>query len=149
MNDINNKLLIPFILLLLCTMAFNARGGNQDAETLKSQYPWAVVEKDTFDLGAIEQGSTARNHITVRNEGRHDLIIAGVRSSCGLMIPNWPADPVRRNEEVVINFRYNASRLGVFERKIILHTNAYQKTIIVTVLGEVIPLNTIEGLNHH
>jgi hypothetical protein len=141
-------LLISFQALLFA-LSNIALASDTDEAALKRSYPWAVIEKDTFDLGTIKQGSTARNHITIRNEGRHDLIVAGVRSSCGLMIPNWPADPVGRNEEVVINFRYNASRLGAFERKIILHTNAYQKTIVVTVFGEVIPLNTIEESNHH
>jgi hypothetical protein len=112
---------------------------NDDEEALKRAYPWAVIQTDTVDLGVLRQGSTARNYITVRNEGRYDLLIAGVRSSCGLMIPNWPTNPIKKNNEAVIHFRYNASRLGPFERKITIHTNAYQKTLIVTVTGKVVP----------
>ena len=108
-------------------------------EALKRSYPWAVIEKDTIDMGVLQQGIAARSHFTVRNEGRHDLIIAGVRSSCGLMIPNWPTEPFGTKQEAVINFRYSASRLGLFKRNITIHTNAYQKNIVLTVIGEVVP----------
>lgn len=139
MNESNNKHLIAVGLVFLCIFFSDILAGNQNNKALKSKYPWAVILKDTIDMGVLRHGSTSRNHITIRNEGWHDLIIAGVRSSCGLMIPNWPTDTIRPNEEASINFRFNASRLGSFERKVTIHTNAYQKNIVITVLGEVVP----------
>ncbi len=124
---------------LLIASSDIALASDTDEAALKRNYPYAVIEKDTIDLGVLKQGIAARSHVIVRNEGRYDLIIAGVRSSCGLMIPNWPTEAVSTNEEAVINFRYNASRLGPFERKITIHTNAAQRTIVITVLGEVVP----------
>ncbi len=131
-------LLLSFHAVLLA-LSDIALASDIDEAALKRSYPWAVIDKDTIDLGILKQGITARSHITVRNEGQYDLIIAGVRSSCGLMIPNWPAEPVQTNEEVMVSFRFNASRLGAFERRITIHSNAFQKNKIITVLGEVVP----------
>lgn len=136
---------MKYVCLLICSLAilfawsYNALASDTDEAALKRSYPWAIIEKDTIDLGVLQQGFTSRSQITIRNEGRFDLIIAGVRSSCGLMIPNWPTEPVQPDEEAIISFRYNASRLGPFERKITIHTNAYQKTKVITVLGKVVP----------
>lgn len=106
---------------------------------IKSSFPYAVLNTDTLDMGLIKQGSRATGQIEIINKGKPDLLIAKVRSSCGLMIPTWPAEPVATGEEVIINFRYNTNRIGPFKRNIIIHTNAWQKTLIVYVHGEVIP----------
>lgn len=139
MNNFQKHLTLTGFFLLISMLAAHALAASDDNESLKTQYPWAVIRSDTIQLGAVTAGTRIRSHLVLRNEGWYDLIIAGVRGSCGLMIPNWPAEPVHTNEEAIINFTFNASRLGPFERKITLHTNAYQKTIVVTVLGEVLP----------
>ncbi len=110
-----------------------------DDSNIRSSFPYAVLHTDTLDMGLIEQGSRATGQIGIFNDGKPDMLIAKVRSSCGLMIPTWPDEPVKTGEEVIINFRYNTNRIGPFKRNIIIHTNAWQKTLIVYVHGEVIP----------
>ena len=125
---------IILLVILLATFAAMA-----DDEDIRASYPYAVLSNDTIDMGTIESGSRATGYIRLRNEGTPDLLIAKVRSSCGLMIPTWPTEAIRKEEEVTITFRYNTNRIGPFTRNIIIHTNSYQKTLIVPVYGEVIP----------
>ena len=110
-----------------------------DNKGIRASYPYAVLIKDTIDMGIIERTDRVTAEIRLRNEGTPELTIARVRSSCGLMIPTWPAEAISTGEEAVIRFRYNANRLGRFERFIVIHTNAWQKTLVVPVSGEVVP----------
>ncbi len=110
-----------------------------DDSVIKENYPYAVLSADTIDMGTVKSGERFTGRITITNEGKPDLLIARVRSSCGLMIPNWPTEPIRQGEAAIINFRYNTNRLGPFTRNIIIHTNGYKKTLVVPVYGEVVP----------
>ncbi len=131
MIKVRGGLTVLFFSFLLILMA--------DDSAIKENYPYAVLSADTIDMGTVHSGERFTGQITIANEGRNDLIIAKVRSSCGLMIPNWPTDPIRQGEETTIRFRYNTSRIGPFTRNIIIHTNGYKKTLVVSVYGIVIP----------
>ncbi len=125
------------ILLIPLLIAFKAWAVDKD---IKASYPYAILlSNDTINMGTIEAGSRATGEIRLRNEGTPDLFIAKVRSSCGLLIPTWPTEPLKTGDEASISFRYNTDRLGHFERNIIIHTNSYQKTLIIPVYGEIIP----------
>lgn len=89
-------------------------------------------------MGRLEPGSTGSASFTITNAGKHDLQVARVRSSCGLLVTTWPTQPIKPGEHGIINFRYDTSRPGPFKRNIVIHTNAWQKNIVVQVHGEVI-----------
>ncbi|GEM_PF-1357220 len=130
-----------FLLTLLLSFAMSGAGlaHEPDEEEIKSGYPYASLSEEVIDMGVMAAGSNGDGYITLSNLGKPDLLIARVRSSCGLMIPTWPEAAINQGDTVRIRFRYNTSRLGQFERKITIHTNAWQKNLIVTVKGEVIP----------
>lgn len=132
--------LLLFILLLLYpgNRCFGAWPGGKGVDEIMMTLPYAVPEKEVIDLGLIKQGSRSSGEIRILNKGVKDFVIARVRSSCGLMIPTWPDGAVGHNEEAVVRFRYDSSRPGPFERKVVIHTNAYQRTLVVTVKGEVV-----------
>ncbi|MFO7874144.1 MAG: DUF1573 domain-containing protein [Bacteroidales bacterium] len=136
-----NLLLITINLVILCWMfgmiPLSVIAGEDDER--KNRFPIAVIENDKIDMGQITEGTRQTGEIKITNIGEEDLLIGRVRSSCGLVIPNWPEDPVEKDDEVIIRFRYDTSRLGPFERKVIIHTNGWQKDLIITVSGEVIP----------
>lgn len=106
---------------------------------IKSGYPYATLAAEEIDMGKLPKGSSNDGFIFLTNQGEPDLLIARIRSSCGLVIPSWPDAPISQGDTVRIRFRYNTNRLGPFERKITIHTNAWQKNLFVTVKGEVIP----------
>jgi hypothetical protein len=102
-------------------------------------FPYAVLEKSEIDFGKVTGGSPVSGHIRITNEGAVDLLVAKVRGSCGLMIASWPGEPLGQGEQLQISFRYDGNRLGPFERFITIHTNAWQKDLVVKVSGEVVP----------
>lgn len=105
----------------------------------RTRYPYAVLSQKEITFDQLRQGSVIAGKIVIKNEGAAELVIAQVRSSCGLMIQSWPTAPVQPGEEISLHFRYDSQRLGAFERFITIHTNAWQKDIVVKIKGEVIP----------
>ncbi len=128
------------LLLLTILTAFSFLLSAANSEEIKKNHPYAVLESGMIDMGVLETGSRATGEIQLSNKGEKDMMIAKVRSSCGLMIPTWPGEPISHNEEVTIRFRYDTKRLGPFERNVVIHTNAWQKTLVVKVKGEVVPI---------
>ncbi len=129
-----------FILIFILLMAFRfAAEAADNTAWIKANHPYALLESDTIDLGVLAQGNRASGQIRLTNQGSGELLIARVRSSCGLMTPAWPDKGIRTGKEAVIGFRYDTRRLGPFTRKVIIHTNAWQRTLVLTVIGEVVP----------
>lgn len=136
-NSMHHKANLLFLSLLLAILSWQAQA--VDHPDVRAEYPYAVAESRLIDMGVLEYGSRATGEIKLSNAGEKELTIAKVRSSCGLMIPTWPGEPIGKDEQVDIRFSYDTSRLGPFERKVVIHTNAWQKTIVVTIRGEVVP----------
>ncbi|TVR42487.1 MAG: DUF1573 domain-containing protein [Bacteroidia bacterium] len=132
-----NTILI-FILISGLSL-FSAEKQREDQSFWRYSQPYIVIDQAVKDMGIMEQGARGNGEIRLRNDGAREFLIGSVRSACGLMIPSWPPEPVAPGEEVILRFRYDTSRLGPFERKVVIHTNAYQKTVVITVKGEVIP----------
>jgi hypothetical protein len=134
------RVCIVHILFLLTSLAAVARPAPEgNPPEARARYPYAVPEQAVFDLGQVVQGPVATGTIVIANEGAADLRIARVRSSCGLMIPAWPDGPVAPGDKARVGFRYDTGRLGPFERIVIIHTNAWQRDLRITVRGEVVP----------
>lgn len=133
------KYVFSLLMLMLSLQLFSAIPCQDEDETIRSRFPYAELESAEVDMGKIQFGSRATGEVRLANRGREDMLIGRVRSSCGLLIATWPTSPIGYGEEVTIRFSYDTSRLGPFERSLIIHTNAYQKTLIVNVTGEVLP----------
>ncbi len=110
-----------------------------DPPEARNDYPYAVLSVDSIDMGQLLSGGQAQGMLTLTNAGRYDLVISRVRSSCGMLITTWPAQPIKPGEQGSITFRYDTTRPGSFKRNIVIHTNAWQKNLIVPVKGEVLP----------
>ncbi len=139
MCGFNTRYVFLLPMLMLSLQLFSAMPGTDKDKTIRSRYPFAELETAHVDMGEIKSGSRATGEVRLTNRGREDLLIGRVRSSCGLLIATWPTSPIGYGEEVTIRFSYDTRRLGHFERKLMIHTNAHQKTLLVTITGEVLP----------
>lgn len=108
---------------------------------VRNSYPYALLSADSLDLGRLQAGGHGQGSVTITNGGRYDLVISRVRSSCGLLITTWPSQPLKTGEQGTITFRYDTARPGPFVRNIVIHTNAWQKNLVIPVKGEVLPAN--------
>jgi len=113
-----------------------------DPPEARNNFPFAVLSADSIDMGQLLPGGQAQGMLSITNAGRYDLVISRVRSSCGLLITTWPAQPLKPGEQGTISYRYDTSRTGSFKRNIVIHTNAWHKTLTIPVKGEVLPANT-------
>lgn len=120
--------------------------GTGEPQEARERYPYAVIDVSLVDFGKVERGSTISGKVGITNEGALDLMIAKARSSCGLLIQTWPDFAIKTGETVFIHYRFDNQRLGLFERLITIHTNAWQKDLIVKVRGEVIPPPNIQAI---
>lgn len=133
------KYILSLATPMLALLLLSASPGQDEKEVIRSRFPYAELETTEVDMGQLVEGNRARGEVHFTNEGAKDLLIGRVRSSCGLLIATWPTEPIRQGERATIRFSYDTSRLGPFERRMIIHTNAYQKTLVVPVTGEVLP----------
>ncbi len=131
-----------YLLFLFIVSGISCPVAAADPPEARSQFPYALLSADSLDMGYLQPGSQAQGTLTITNAGRYDLVISRVRSSCGLLITTWPAQPLKPGEQGTISFRYDTTRPGSFTRNIVIHTNAWQKNIIIPIKGEVLPANT-------
>lgn len=132
--------LLFFVIICFTSNPYGFSNEVNDVDEARERYPYAELNQKEITFDSLKQGSVLAGTIVIKNEGARDLVIAQVRSSCGLMIQSWPTSPVQPGKEVSIHFRYDSQRLGAFERFITIHTNAWQKDIVVKIRGEVVPL---------
>lgn len=130
--------MIMVLLLVLLTFPFSLSGAG-DPAGIREKYPCAVTDTSLVDFGKVELGKPVNGRVGITNVGTLDLLIAKARSSCGLLIQTWPDYAVKTGETVFLHYRFDSQRLGMFERLITIHTNAWQKDLIVRVRGEIIP----------
>ncbi len=128
------ELTVTLFFLFLATFSLG-----QNA-TYSSSYKPIIFVKDTLvDFKTVKQGESATGQIVVSNKGERDLRISNVRGSCGLIVLNFPRSEVKPGESNIINIRYDTSRLGVFKRVLVIHSNSEKNSLKIKVKGEVIP----------
>lgn len=123
---------------MLVLFNLNAEGMAPPEATGNQAY--AILSSDSLDLGLLQAGGNGMGSFTLTNGGNRSMVVARVRSSCGLLITSWPREALKPGEQATISFRYDTSRPGPFRRNIVIHTNARQGTLVVKITGEVASL---------
>ncbi len=101
-----------------------------------------VFEKETYDLGKIQQGEIVKYTMKFKNEGEDMLIIKSARASCGCTVPKWTKEPIAKGEEGQLEVTFDSSgRLGKQQKSVVLITNSVDKTVEVHFVAEVLANN--------
>lgn len=94
-----------------------------DAE--KAVAPVATYPKTTFDFGVIKEGEKAETEFTLVNDGKSDLVIYKVKTSCGCTAANTGKKLLKPGEETNISARFDSrGRSGNVYKTITVVTNA-------------------------
>ena len=96
---------------------------------------WMELE---YDFGSIEQGSPVSHDFEFTNNGEAPLLINNVKTSCGCTVPKYPKDPIMPGESETIKVTYNAAKVGSFNKKITVMSNADQSSYSLAIAGEVL-----------
>lgn len=105
----------------------------------KTKHPQLQTDKKVINYDTIIENSNTTSRIILTNEGDTTLQVYNVRSSCGVSVPAWPRQPIEPGEEAFIQMKYNSSRLGPINRKLIIHSNSPENTRIIKIEGYVVP----------
>jgi Protein of unknown function (DUF1573) len=91
----------------------------------------------THDFGKIEQGKPVTVEFEFTNPSMVPLIISNVRPTCGCTIADYPKEPVAPGKSGKIVVTYNAAAIGVFQKTIVVTSNATEGTTNLIIKGEV------------
>ena len=129
------------IVLLLLIAAFgsaNARSISSAAESIEG----AVItfESTVIDFGNVVEGSEQVRTFKFTNTGTSPLIISSIKGQCGCttISDSWPKDAIAPGASGEFQVKYDTkSRVGQFDKKIIVTSNATTPVLEVRIKGNV------------
>lgn len=97
-----------------------------------------TVEGITFhDYGSIVFGANGNVDFNFTNRGAQPLVITNVQSSCGCTVPTWPREPIEPGKQGTISIVYNTTLPGVFNKTVVVYSNANNSPVRLEVRGKV------------
>ena len=126
---------VIYLLGIMLLMAGAAKA--QDAKTQSG--PEIEFEKTVHDYGDIPYNGDGKCEFRFTNTGTDPLIIQKPKSSCGCTVPTWPKDPILPGKSEVIEVTYRTNRVGNFDKKVTVTSNAVQNpTVVLRIKGRVL-----------
>ncbi len=108
-----------------------------------SQQKGATIafEKTKHNFGNIkEDGGKVSHKFGFVNTGNKPLIINDVNASCGCTSPSWTRQPVMPGDKGYVSATFDPRRRpGNFNKSIVVRSNADQSTIVLRIVGNVMP----------
>lgn len=122
-----------FILTLAVALfGFATQAQEQPTEGAKIQFAEKVI-----NYGKIEKGANGTRVFKFKNEGTEPLVLNSVRASCGCTTPKWTREPIAPGAEGNITVKYDTNRMGNFHKTVTVNSNATNKTVVLTIKGQV------------
>lgn len=88
------------------------------------------------DFGPQKRYATVEHKFTFTNRGEAPLVIKSHETSCHCTSALYGLEPVMPGESGGVTVRYDATKVGVFYRKVTLHTNAGSVALVIK--GEIV-----------
>ncbi|MCK6638643.1 MAG: DUF1573 domain-containing protein [Bacteroidia bacterium] len=129
------KKAIAILLTLFATLQMSAQGAPAEG-------PKITFEADVIDFGNVAQGSEQIRTFKFTNTGTAPLVIQSIKGQCGCTsIPDsWPKDPIPPGGTGTFQVKYDTTvRVGMFDKKIIITSNAVNGVTEVKIKGNVLP----------
>jgi hypothetical protein len=124
--------------LVLCFI-FQTRAQESVTESINPNASDISFENETIDFGTIDQGADGIRAFKFRNSGKSPLIISEVKGQCGCTtLPDgWPKEPIMPGASGTIKVKYDTQRVGAFDKKVTITSNAKTASKQVTIKGVV------------
>lgn len=132
------KMKIASVLFLACTLmlaGISRTAMAQDEPKNSAGIAWTSTTKD---FGKIDQGKPVSAEFEFKNPSMVPLIISAVRPSCGCTVADYPKEPVQPGKVARISVTYNAAASGVFQKSILVTSNATEGNSTLIIKGEVV-----------
>ena len=135
------------IILLLCFFSCNLNeSANKNhiyipsKNNNRSNVEQPNIKFSNLDLnfGTVEKGQIISSYITFKNDGKRDLVISNVKSSCGCTIANWPKNPIAPNNSDSLLLELNTSSLnGKIMKTVTIISNSKPNTKVITINAQI------------
>ena len=130
---------VIYLLGIMLLMAGAAKA--QDAKTQSG--PEIEFEKVVHDYGDVPYNGDGQCEFRFTNTGTEPLLVLKPKSSCGCTVSTWPQDPILPGKSEVIKVTYRTNRVGNFDKKVTVTTNAVQNpTVVLRIKGRVLDQST-------
>lgn len=128
------KKVIVFVLVLIASLSINAQAQVASGAVI-------TFENEVIDYGSVNQGTEQIRTFKFTNTGTSPLIISSIKGQCGCTsIPDsWPKGPIPPGGTGTFQVKYDTSvRIGMFDKKIIVTSNAVTPVMEVKIKGNVL-----------
>ncbi len=130
---------VIYLLGIMLLMAGAAMA--QDAKTQSG--PEIEFEKTVHDYGDVPYNGDGQCEFRFTNTGTEPLLVLKPKSSCGCTVSTWPQDPILPGKSEVIKVTYRTNRVGNFDKKVTVTSNAVQNpTVVLRIKGRVLDQST-------
>jgi hypothetical protein len=100
--------------------------------------PAFKFDVEEYNFGNIKSGETVNYEFNFTNTGNEPLIITEAHGSCGCTVPEFPKDPIMKNQKAKIKVTFNSSgKMGMQDKTVTLTSNAVQNPQILHIKGNV------------
>jgi hypothetical protein len=132
------SLTVILSLLLFCGVSFSQTDKKAKETTKGTAEPEFKFEVEEYNFGTVKQGDKVEYEFRFTNAGTEPLIISNVQSTCGCTVPDWPKEPIQKNETKSIKVIFNsAGKMGLQNRPITIFSNAKTSPKVIHLKGNV------------
>jgi hypothetical protein len=103
-----------------------------------SNRPQFRFDVEEYNFGTIKAGESVSYEFVFTNTGNEPLIISEAHGSCGCTVPDFPKEPVNKNQKAKIKVTFNSSgKMGVQDKTVTINSNAVQSPMVLRIKGTV------------
>ncbi|MBI3143461.1 MAG: DUF1573 domain-containing protein [Bacteroidetes bacterium] len=103
---------------------------------LAASGPKMHFDNRKHNFGQQQRYADVEHKFLFSNHGDAPLVIKSHETSCHCTSAHYGMEPVMPGENGWVTVRYDATKVGVFYRKVTLHTNA--GTVVLAIKGEIL-----------
>ena len=125
---------------LLAGMTFTAKAQEVSTPNIDPNAPELKFDTETIDYATLDYDANTTREFKFKNVGKSPLIISNVQVQCGCTnVDGWPKEPIAPGKTANFKVKYDSKRVGKFDKKITVTSNAKNPTGVLTIKGEVKP----------
>src|ERR1700740_953826 len=126
--------------ILFLGLTFTGKAQESTTPNIDPNAPELKFDNEIIDYGVIDYDANTVREFKFKNTGRSPLILSNVQVSCGCTnVDGWPKEPIAPGKTATFKVKYDSKRVGKFDKKITVMSNAKNPSVVLTIKGEVKP----------
>lgn len=135
-------------LSVICALVFTAKAQEVTTANIDPNAPEVKFDSEVIDYGTIDYDANTMREFKFKNTGKSPLILSNVQVQCGCTnVDGWPKEPIAPGKSASFKVKYDSKRVGKFDKKITVTSNAKNPTVVLTIKGEVKPAPVAPATN--